>query len=161
MIKFEKRYFFCRELFNPTFTFLLPRTVCLFAAPHCSITVVIITIFIGEANALYWKSFERQNSTHLALLKHQNTKTGLYKLPKNHWVIALFEISGPVRNKSLVTVSLDHPVSSDSDTKYFLSHDSNVMSYHQWKTFQVVVTDDVYPPTAFVGVTTPEAVRQW
>ena len=38
-------------------------------------------------------------------------------------------------------------VSSDSDTKYFLSHDSNVMSYHQWKTFQVVVTDDVYPPT--------------
>ena len=44
----------------------------------------------GEANALYWKSFERQNSTHLTLLKHQNTKTAQYKLPKNHWVIALF-----------------------------------------------------------------------
>ena len=64
----------------------------------------------GEANALYWKSFERQNSTHLALLKHQNTKIALYRLPKNHLVIALFEISGPVRNNSLVTVSLDHPV---------------------------------------------------
>ena len=64
----------------------------------------------GEANAVYWKSFERQNSTHLTLLKHQNTKTALYKLPKNHWVIALFEISGPVRNKLLVTVSLEHPV---------------------------------------------------
>ena len=64
----------------------------------------------GEANALYWKSFERRNSTQLTLLKHQNTKTALYKLPKNHLVIALFEISGPVRNNSLVTVSLDHPV---------------------------------------------------
>ena len=106
-----------------------------------------VQAFYGEANALYWTSFKRQNSTHLALLKHQNSKTALYKLPKNHWVIALFEISGPVRNKSLVTVSLDHSVSSDSDTKYFLSHDSNVISYHQWKTFQVVVTDDVYPPT--------------
>ena len=87
---------------------------------------------LGYWDALNQKSIERQNSTHLALLKHQNSKTALYKLPKNHWV---------------VTVSLDHPVSSDSDTKYFLSHDSNVMSYHQWKTFQVVVTDDVYPPT--------------
>ena len=44
------------------------------------------------------------------LLKHQNTKTALYKLPNNHWVSALFEISGPVKNKLLVTVSLDHPV---------------------------------------------------
>ena len=44
------------------------------------------------------------------MLKHQNTKTALYKLLKNHWVIALFELSGPVRNKLLVTVSLDHPV---------------------------------------------------
>ena len=30
--------------------------------------------------------------------------------PKIHWVLALFEIFGPVRNKLLVTVSLDHPV---------------------------------------------------
>ena len=66
--------------------------------------------FYGEANAVYWKSFERHNSTHLTLLKHQNTKTVLYKLHKNHWVITLFEIFGPVRNKLLVTVSLDHPV---------------------------------------------------
>ena len=45
--KILKRYFFCRKLFNPTFPFLLPRTVCLFATPHCSITfVIIITIFI-------------------------------------------------------------------------------------------------------------------
>ena len=64
----------------------------------------------GEANVLYWKSFERRNSTHLTLLKHQNTKTVLYKLPKNHWVIPLFENFGPVRNKLLVTVSLDNPV---------------------------------------------------
>ena len=63
-----------------------------------------------EANALYWKSFERRNSTHLTLLKHQNTKTTLYKLPKDHWVIPLLGIFGPVRNKLLVTVSFDHPV---------------------------------------------------
>ena len=61
----------------------------------------------GEANALYWKSFERQNSTHLTLLKHQITKTAQYKLPKNHWVMALF---GPSEKKLLVTVLLNHPV---------------------------------------------------
>ena len=32
------------------------------------------------------------------------------KAPKNHWGIALFEIFGPVRNRLLVTVSLDNPV---------------------------------------------------
>ena len=42
------------------------------------------------ANALYWKISERQNSTHLAFLKHQNTKTSLCELSKNHWVIAPF-----------------------------------------------------------------------
>ena len=53
----------------------------------------------GTANALYWKSFVRQNSTHLTLLKYQNTKTALYELHKNHWVFALFEIFGSVRKK--------------------------------------------------------------
>ena len=37
-------------------------------------------------------------------------QNGPNKLAQNHWVIALFEIFGPVRNKLLVTVSLDHPV---------------------------------------------------
>ena len=64
----------------------------------------------GEANALNWKSFERQNSKHSTLLKHQDTKTALYKLPKSHWVITLFEIFGSIRNKLLVTVFSDHPV---------------------------------------------------
>ena len=64
----------------------------------------------GAANALYWKSSERQNSMHLTLLKHQNTKTSLYKLSKNHWVIALFKNFGSVRKKLHVTVSFDHPV---------------------------------------------------
>ena len=35
--------------------------------------------------------------THLRVLKHQNTKTSLYKLSKNHWVDVLFEIFGSVR----------------------------------------------------------------
>ena len=58
----------------------------------------------------YWKSSERQNSTHLTPLKHQNTKTSLYKLSKNHWVIALFKKIGSVRKRLQSTVSLDHPV---------------------------------------------------
>ena len=62
----------------------------------------------GEANALYWKSSERQNSTHITLLKHQNIKTPLHKFPKNHCVIALLEIFGSVRKKLLLTVLLDH-----------------------------------------------------
>ena len=47
---------------------------------------------------------------HLTLLKHQNTKTSLYKLSKNHWVIALFKFFGSVRKKLQLTVSLKHPV---------------------------------------------------
>ena len=65
----------------------------------------------SEANALYWKSFKRQNSSHLTLLKHQNTKTALHKLPNNHWVIALFKKIGFVRKKLLLTVSLAHTLS--------------------------------------------------
>ena len=64
----------------------------------------------GATNASYWKCFKRQNSTHLTPLKHQNTKTSLYKLSKNHWVITLFEIFGSVRRDLQSTVSLDHPV---------------------------------------------------
>ena len=64
----------------------------------------------GVANVLYWKSSERQISTHLTVLKHQNTKTSLYKLTKNYWVITLFEILGSVRQDLQSTVSLDHPV---------------------------------------------------
>ena len=47
---------------------------------------------------------------HLTLLKYPNTKTSLYKLSKNHWVIALFKKFGSVRKKLQSTVSLDHPV---------------------------------------------------
>ena len=64
------------------------------------------------ANALYWKISERRNSTHLAFLKHQNTKTSLCELSKNHWVIAPFYISGSIKRKLQSTVSLDHPVVS-------------------------------------------------
>ena len=44
------------------------------------------------ANTLYWKSFKKQIFTHLTVLKHQNTKTSLHKLFKNHWVFTLFRI---------------------------------------------------------------------
>ena len=69
----------------------------------------------GAANALYWKCLKRQNSTYLTLLKHQNTKTSLYKLSKNHWVITLLESFGSVRRELQSTVSLDHPVVNNGD----------------------------------------------
>ena len=68
----------------------------------------------GVANALYWKSSERQISKHLTVLKYQNTKTSLYELPKNHWVFALFEIFRPARKRLQSTVFNDHPVLTDS-----------------------------------------------
>ena len=61
-------------------------------------------------NCLYWKSSERQISTHLTVLKHQITKTSLYKLSENHWGFALFEFFGSVRKKLQSTVFNDHPV---------------------------------------------------
>ena len=64
------------------------------------------------AIALYWKISERQNSTHISLLKPQNTKTSLYKLSKNHWVMTLLENFGSVSRKLQSTVSLDHPVAA-------------------------------------------------
>ena len=62
-------------------------------------------LYIGEAP-------KGKSPTHLTLLKHQNTKTAQYKLPKNHGVIALLEIFVCVRRKLLVTVFLDHPLRS-------------------------------------------------
>ena len=64
----------------------------------------------GVVNALYWKNSKRQISIHLTVLKHQNTKTSLYELSRNHWVFELFEIFGSVRKKLQFTVFNDHPV---------------------------------------------------
>ena len=70
----------------------------------------------GVAKALYWKSSERQISTHLTVLKHQNTKTSLYKLSKNNWVFALFVFFGPIKEILQFTVFNDHPVLSTNET---------------------------------------------
>ena len=72
-----------------------------------------VQALFGAAIALYWKIFERQNSMHLAFLKHQNTKTSLYKLSKEHWVIAFFKCFWFVRRELQFTVYLDHPVAHE------------------------------------------------
>ena len=66
--------------------------VCMYVydAWMCLRVYMSVKALYGEANALYWKSFERQNSTYLTLLKIKIPKPP-YNLPKNHWVIALFE----------------------------------------------------------------------
>ena len=68
-------------------------------------------------NAQYWKYIKRHNSTHLTLLKHQNTKTSLYKLSKNHWVFALLAFFGSVRKRLQFTVFNDHPVAAGTIAK--------------------------------------------
>ena len=57
-----------------------------------------------------WNFSEKHNFIHLTLLRHQNTKTRWYKVSKNHWVMALFEIFRSVWKILQYTVSLDHPV---------------------------------------------------
>ena len=78
------------------------------------------------AIALYWKISERQNSTHITLLKPQNTKTSLYKLSKNHWVMTLLENFGSVSRKLQSTVSLDHPVVTEHSDNVCLEHSDPV-----------------------------------
>ena len=86
------RYFFCRRTRNKPFFRKLLRYQKF------------------AANTLVWKSSERQNFKHLTILKHQNAKTSLYKLSKNHWVMILLEIFGCVTRNLRSTVSFDHPV---------------------------------------------------
>ena len=64
----------------------------------------------GAANAVYWKSSKKQNSTHLTVLKHRNTKTSLYRLSKNDWVNALFFKKNRPSEQNYKLVFHDHPV---------------------------------------------------
>ena len=68
------------------------------------------TVKENSLEILKWLLVCSQDLTHLTLLKHQNTKTFLYKLSKNHWVITLLESFGSDRRNLQSTVSLDHPV---------------------------------------------------
>ena len=63
-------------------------------------------LYIGKKNS------ERQISTQLTVLKHQNTKTSLYKLSEDNWAFTLFEFFGSVRKRLQFTVYNDHPVLS-------------------------------------------------
>ena len=47
--------------------------------------------YFPQVFRLCWNDSKKQNSMHLTLLKHQNTKTSQYKLSKDHWVIALLK----------------------------------------------------------------------
>jgi hypothetical protein len=86
------------------------KCMCVYGVWMCIREFWSVHAFYGAANTLYWKCLKRQNSTYLTLLKHQNTKTSLYELSKNHLVIALLENFGSVRRKLQSTVFLDHPV---------------------------------------------------
>ena len=62
---------------------------------------------------LFIEKAPKAKFTHLTILKYHYTKTSLYKLSKNHWFIALFEIFGSVEKKLQFTVFNDHPVFAD------------------------------------------------
>ena len=68
----------------------------------------------------------------LTIMRHQNTKTAAYKLSKNDWVMPFFVIFRFAREKLLVTVSLDHPVSKHQSKLPFNSIEYQV-SYRQSK----------------------------
>ena len=55
-------------------------------------------------------TLEDVNFFHLDLLGHQNIKTSLHFLAKNHWGRPFFAIFSSVREKLQLTVSLNHPV---------------------------------------------------
>ena len=59
---------------------------------------------------LKYKIFSR-----LILLRHQNTKTALYKHSKNYWVMPFLVICCFIREKLFVTVAFDHPVEHSWD----------------------------------------------
>ena len=75
---------------------------------HLSVYLSVQALY-GTANALYWKSFVRQNSTHLTLLKYQNTKTYISSI-KIIGFLHFLKFLGPSEKKLLLTVFLDHPV---------------------------------------------------
>ena len=55
-------------------------------------------------------TLKQKNILHLRHIGHQNTKTSQYLVSKNHWVCAVFDFFGSVREILQSTVSLDHPV---------------------------------------------------
>ena len=67
------------------------------------------------AKTLFRHSPERHNFCRLTILRHSNIKMVAYKLSKNGWVMPFFVIFRLSREKLLVTVALDHPVSSPDD----------------------------------------------
>ena len=64
------------------------------------------------AKTLFRHSPERHKFCHLTILRHSNIKMVAYKLSKNGWVMPFFVIFRLVREKLLVTVAFDHPVSN-------------------------------------------------
>ena len=62
--------------------------------------------FYGVANALYWKSSERQNSTHLTILKHPNIKTSLSSLK----IFGLLHFSKYNLHSLMITLYANHCV---------------------------------------------------
>ena len=74
-------------------------------------------IWVLSPCSMEWKHYygTTQNGAvfcQLTILRHQNTKTAAYKRSKNDWVMPFFVIFRFAREKLLVTVSLDHPVTA-------------------------------------------------
>ena len=66
---------------------------------------------VWSCNTIFVTTLKRKNSLHLRHIGHQNTKTSQYKVSKTHWVYAVFDFFGSIREILQVTVSFDHPVS--------------------------------------------------
>ena len=71
----------------------------------------------NERNGSMLDCSEMQDFFNPIILRHQNTKTRWYKISKNHWVMALFEMFRSAREKLQFTVALDHPVLTSGNLK--------------------------------------------
>ena len=70
----------------------------------------ILQVTVSLDHPVAFSTLKRKNSLHLRHIGYQNTKTSQYKVSKNHWVCAVFDFFGSVREILQVTVSFDHPV---------------------------------------------------
>ena len=100
---------------------------CMYVWMRLKVYMSFYSAFFCEANVLYWKNSERQNSTPL---KHKNTKTALNNLPKNHWVIALVNFLGFVRKiifsrSCCITLYLKSSIIFMICTSYHKSHNTS------------------------------------
>ena len=72
--------------------------------------IMVLNLCCMEPKHHFGTSRKSTTFFHLTTLSHQNTKTAAYQLSKNYWVRPFVGFFRFAREKSFVTVAVDHPV---------------------------------------------------